>query len=237
MGSLPTTDKKAFVRNMFDNIAPRYDVLNRILSGGIDQQWRRKAIAMIQADSHSRILDVATGTGDLAILAASLDPDEIVGVDIAEKMLQVGRVKIEKRGLSSLIKLKHGDAEQLPFSEKSFDAAMVAFGVRNFEDLSAGLKDISRVLKPGGRLVVLEFSRPRHFPIKQFYSFYGRFILPAIGKMISGDDAAYKYLPESIDAFPDGEEFLDAMESSGFRAVSQKRLTFGIASLYTGLAA
>ncbi|TDI75561.1 MAG: bifunctional demethylmenaquinone methyltransferase/2-methoxy-6-polyprenyl-1,4-benzoquinol methylase UbiE [Bacteroidetes bacterium] len=234
MASLPTTDKKAFVKDMFDNIAPRYDVLNRILSGGIDQQWRKKAIAMLKDDAPSRILDVATGTADLAILAGTLDPDEVVGVDIAEEMLQVGRTKIENRGLSNLIKLKHGDAEQLPFSEASFDAAVVAFGVRNFEDLALGLSEISRVLRPGGQLVVLEFSRPTRFPVKQLYAFYGRFILPTIGKMISGDDAAYKYLPESIEAFPDGADFLDVMRSSGFRGVSQKRLTFGIASLYSG---
>ena len=236
MASLPTANKKVFVRDMFDSIAPRYDMLNRILSGGIDQQWRRKAIAMLKDAAPSRILDVATGTGDLAILAASLEPDEIVGVDIAEEMLQVGRVNIEKKGLSRLIKMKSGDAEQLPFSDGAFDAALVAFGVRNFEDLSAGLTDINRVLKPGGTLVVLEFSRPTHFPIKQLYGFYGKYILPTIGKLISGDDAAYTYLPESIEVFPDGERFLDVMRDSGFTASTQKRLTFGIASLYSGRA-
>jgi len=229
-------NKKDFVRDMFDAIAPRYDVLNRILSGGIDQRWRKRAIRRLRKDRPSRILDVATGTADLAILAATLNPKEIVGVDIAEQMLQIGREKVQKKGLQDLIRLEAGDAEQLPFSDNEFDAALVAFGVRNFADLDLGLREISRVLRPGAPIIVLEFSRPRHFPIKQLYKFYGSFILPNVGRLISGDDAAYTYLPESIEQFPDGKDFLDALSRSAFIDTAQERLTFGIASLYSGRA-
>lgn len=226
--------KKAFVKDMFDKIAPRYDLLNRLLSAGVDQSWRRRAIELLRTEKPSKILDVATGTADLAIMAAVLDPERIVGVDIAEEMLQVGRRKVQKEGLEGLIELRFGDAEMLPFSDNQFDAAMVAFGVRNFENLELGLSQIHRVLKKEGRLVVLEFSRPKVFPIKQFYSFYGNFILPLIGKIISGDEGAYTYLPESIASFPDGKGFLDVMRKVGFEDVSEQRLTFGIASLYSG---
>lgn len=226
--------KKAFVKDMFDKIAPRYDLLNRLLSAGVDQSWRRRVIGLLRAEKPAVILDVATGTADLAIMAAGLDPERIVGVDIAEGMLQVGRRKIQKQGLDGLIELRYGDAEMLPFSDNQFDAAMVAFGVRNFEDLELGLSQIYRVLKQEGRLVVLEFSRPKVFPIKQFYAFYGNFVLPLIGKAVSGDERAYTYLPESIALFPDGEGFLDVMRRVGFEDVSERRLTFGIASLYSG---
>lgn len=233
---ISASEKKEFVRDMFDAIAPRYDMLNRVLSAGIDQRWRKQVIDLLQTERPSTILDVATGTADLAILATSLDPEKIVGIDIAEEMLQIGRKKIFKRGLSGVIELRSGDAEELPFETDLFDAAMVAFGVRNFSNLEKGLREINRVLNPGGRLVVLEFSRPRQFPVKQLYAFYGNHILPNIGKAISGDDAAYTYLPESINEFPDGSDFLDAMVRTGFDNVSQKRLTFGIASLYSGTA-
>ena len=229
-------NKKDFVRDMFDAIAPRYDLLNRILSAGIDQRWRKRAIRLLSKDKPSKILDVATGTADMAIIAATLGPTEIVGVDIAKEMIEVGRYKIRKKGLSDIIRLKVCDAEQLPFSDNEFDAALVAFGVRNFTDLELGLREISRVVCPGAPLIVLEFSRPTHFPIKQLYGFYGSFILPYVGKLISGDDAAYTYLPDSIKKFPDGKDFLDALSRSRFEQVTQERLTFGIASLYSGVA-
>ena len=219
---------------MFDAIAPRYDLLNRVLSGGIDQTWRKKVIRRILTDSPERVLDVATGTGDLAIMAAAMGVPKIVGVDISQEMLYVGQQKIDAKFLDDRITLQKGDAERLPFSDSQFDAAMVAFGVRNFEDLSEGLSQIYRVIRPGGRLVVLEFSQPKMFPIKQLYKFYGRFILPRIGRMISGDQGAYTYLPESIAVFPEGEQFLDYMREVGFEELDARRLTFGVASMYSG---
>ena len=226
--------KKPHIQEMFDSIAPRYDLLNRVLSGGIDQKWRRKVIKEILLDQPRRILDIATGTADLALLAAAKGDAQIVGVDISEEMLEVGRQKIKQRKLDEQIVLQSGDAEKLPFSDRQFDAAMVSFGVRNFEVLDAGLFQIHRVLKPGGKLVVLEFSRPSAFPIKQFYAFYNRFILPFIGRMVSGDSGAYTYLPESISVFPEGADFLAYMKRAGFSETNSTRLTFGIASMYVG---
>lgn len=226
--------KKQQVEEMFDAIAPRYDLLNRILSLGIDRQWRRKAVAMLREDHPKRILDVATGTADLAIEALTLEPKKIVGVDISEEMLKIGRQKIEKLGETDRIQLRRGDSERLPFSDKQFDAALVAFGVRNFENLGKGLSEIARVLKPGGALVVLEFSHPRAFPIKQVYQVYSKHILPRIGNTVSKNDGAYRYLPDSVAAFPDGQAFLKEMEAAGFGDLRQKPLTFGIASLYAG---
>lgn len=226
--------KKPQIEKMFDAIAPKYDLLNRVLSGGIDQRWRKKVIRFIVKNEPSRVLDVATGTADLAILAAQNGVDKIVGVDISEEMLAVGRQKLSAKGLEDKVDLLRGDAEKLPFSDRQFDAAMVAFGVRNFENLDAGLTQIYRVLRKNGVLVVLEFSRPRSFPIKQLYSFYNRYILPVVGKMISGDDGAYTYLPESIEQFPDGETFLKHLTAAGFKDVSETRLTFGVASIYVG---
>lgn len=219
---------------MFDAIAPKYDLLNRVLSGGIDQKWRKKVIRLIMETNPDRVLDVATGTADLAIMAARNGAPKTVGVDISEEMLAVGRKKIDAKGLSEKVVLQSGDAEKLPFSDAQFDAAMVAFGVRNFEDLDEGLSQIHRILRKGGRLVVLEFSRPAAFPIKQLYAFYNKYILPLIGRMISGDQGAYTYLPESIAVFPEGEEFLDHMKKAGFKNVRDKRLTFGVASIYVG---
>jgi demethylmenaquinone methyltransferase / 2-methoxy-6-polyprenyl-1,4-benzoquinol methylase len=226
--------KKAQVAAMFDAIAPRYDLLNRVLSLGIDQRWRRLAVRMLADVQPKRILDVATGTGDLAIMALTLDPEKIIGVDISEEMLRVGREKVGALGESDRIDLKRGDSEKLPFSDRQFDAALVAFGVRNFENLDQGLSEIRRVLRPGGRLVVLEFSRPRAFPIKQLYGLYSRHVLPRIGGAVSGDKGAYEYLPESVAAFPDGDDFLARMKGVGFENLRSRALTFGIASLYCG---
>lgn len=228
--------KREQVEAMFDAIAPRYDLLNRVLSLGIDQRWRKKAIARLRGDRPQRILDVATGTADLALLAATLDPDRVVGIDISEEMLRVGREKVARRGLEDRIVLRRGSAEKIPFSDHQFDAALVAFGVRNFEDLNQGLSDIHRVLRPGGLLVVLEFSQPRAFPVKQLYRFYSRHILPRIGRTVSHDDGAYQYLPDSVAAFPDGEAFLSRLRGAGFTELAWHPLTFGIASLYEGRA-
>jgi len=224
--------KKEQVEAMFDAIAPRYDLLNRVLSFGIDRQWRRKAVAMLGPEQPQRILDVATGTADLAIEALRLDPKKVIGIDISEAMLRRGREKIEQLGMSDRIVLQRGDAERLPFSDNQFHAALVAFGIRNFQDLNQGLAEIRRVLRPGGTLVVLEFSKPRVFPVKQVYAFYARYILPRIGQAVSKHDGAYRYLPESVAAFPDGEALLDRLRQAGYTEVSCHPLTFGIASLY-----
>jgi demethylmenaquinone methyltransferase/2-methoxy-6-polyprenyl-1,4-benzoquinol methylase len=226
--------KKEQVAAMFDDIAPRYDLLNRLLSFGIDQKWRDRVIESLRADGPKRILDVATGTADLAIKALSLDPEKVVGVDISDEMLALGRNKIDRAGASGKIMLQRGDAEKLPFSDTQFDAALVAFGARNFEDLHAGLTEIHRVLRPGGWMVVLEFSHPRAFGVRQLYGFYSHVILPFVGRVVSRNDAAYRYLPESVDAFPSGEAFLDRMRSAGFGSATCTPLTFGIASLYKG---
>jgi len=228
--------KKDAVRDMFDAIAPRYDFLNHLLSFGIDRRWRRQAVAQFSDEKPARILDIATGTGDLAIEALSLNPDKIIGVDISEEMLRIGNEKIKKMGLDGRIVLRKGDAEKLPFSDAQFDGVLVAFGVRNFENLSVGLQQIRRVLRKGGTVVILEFSHPRRFPIKQCYQFYGRHILPRVGKRISKNDGAYQYLPDSIAAFPDGPHFLDMMREAGFKDLHWKPLTFGVASLYKGTA-
>jgi demethylmenaquinone methyltransferase/2-methoxy-6-polyprenyl-1,4-benzoquinol methylase len=228
--------KAEAVEDMFDAVAPRYDLLNRILSLGVDQYWRWRAVRQLADEQPARILDVATGTADLAIRAEqTLHPREVVGIDLSAAMLAYGRTKLERRGLSSRISLVQADAADLPFDDGAFDAALVAFGVRNFEDLEAGLRGIRRVLRPGGRLVVLEFSRPRRFPIKQLYAWYSRHVLPRIGGLLSPDDGAYEYLPNSVAAFPDGSDFLARMENSGFDALDWTPLTFGIASLYRGV--
>lgn len=229
--------KKQQVAEMFNNIAHRYDFLNRSLSMGIDVLWRRKMIAQLKARQPKVILDVATGTGDVALEAMSLKPERIIGLDISTGMLELGRQKVARRGLSYVIEMVEGDSENLPFGDNTFDAITVAFGVRNFEDLGKGLKDMNRVLKKDGKLVVLEFSQPRSFPIKQLYWFYFNNILPFFGKMLSKDDAAYSYLPESVKAFPDGELFLKELGKAGFTATFSRPLTFGIATIYTGIKA
>ncbi|MES2837219.1 MAG: bifunctional demethylmenaquinone methyltransferase/2-methoxy-6-polyprenyl-1,4-benzoquinol methylase UbiE [Bacteroidota bacterium] len=226
--------KREQVETMFDNIAPKYDFLNRVLSLGIDIIWRKKAIKKLKADSPKLILDIATGTGDFALEALSLNPDKIIGVDISEGMLEMGRKKMAAKNLSHKIELVKGDSEKLNFNDNTFDAVTVAFGVRNFENLEKGLADIYRVLKPNGKLVVLEFSNPKKFPIKQFYKFYSSKILPKIGNSISKDKSAYTYLPESVEAFPDGANFTNVMQKVSFTATSVTSLSGGIASIYTG---
>lgn len=201
---------------------------------GIDKGWRKKAIALLAPLKPQQILDVATGTGDFAIQALTLKPQKIVGVDISEGMLSVGKRKIRERKIDHIVELRSGDSENLPFAENRFDAVTVAFGVRNFEDLTQGLEEIYRVLRPGGMAVILEFSRPRGFPFRQLYSFYFNFILPRIGRMVSQDKAAYTYLPKSVEAFPDGEDFLHILQQVGFKQTKCRSLTFGISSIYTG---
>jgi demethylmenaquinone methyltransferase/2-methoxy-6-polyprenyl-1,4-benzoquinol methylase len=225
--------KKAQVADMFNNIAARYDFLNHLLSMGIDKGWRRKAIAEVKEVNPNVILDVATGTGDLAIAASKIKPQHIVGVDIAEQMLEVGRKKIKEKGLDKVITLQSGDSEALPFVEGAFDAITCAYGVRNFEHLEAGLRDMNRVLRTGGKVAILEFSQPQKFPIKQIYKFYFKNILPLLGKMVSKHSRAYTYLPESVMAFPEGRKFCEILESCGFKDARARPLTFGITTLYT----
>jgi demethylmenaquinone methyltransferase / 2-methoxy-6-polyprenyl-1,4-benzoquinol methylase len=226
--------KKEQVAQMFDNISPKYDLLNHLLSGGIDILWRKKAVKMLRKAQPQTILDIATGTGDFAIEALALKPQKIVGVDISEGMLRVGREKISKLGMENVIELRSGDSERLPFDDNTFDAVIVSFGVRNFEHLEKGLRDMQRVLKPGGTCLVLEFSKPRRFPFKQLYQFYFKYILPLIGRLVSKDTSAYSYLPESVQAFPDGDDFLAIYQRAGFQNTSCTALTFGISSIYSG---
>lgn len=228
------TSKKEQVAKMFDNISSRYDFLNHFLSLGIDKGWRRKAVALLRPLNPKQILDVATGTGDFALQALVLNPEKVTGVDISEGMLDVGRKKVREKNLDKRIELLKGDSENLPFGENKFDAVTVAFGVRNFENLERGLQEIYRVLRPGGQIVVLEFSRPRKFPFKQGYNFYFKAILPKIGRIVSKDKAAYTYLPASVEAFPDGDDFLRILKVVGFKNTQCKALTFGISSIYSG---
>ncbi|AGA78081.1 bifunctional demethylmenaquinone methyltransferase/2-methoxy-6-polyprenyl-1,4-benzoquinol methylase UbiE [Echinicola vietnamensis] len=226
--------KKAQVANMFNNISKRYDLLNHLLSLGIDITWRKKAIKMLQKDQPKVILDIATGTGDFAIEALALNPEKVIGVDISEGMLAEGKKKIKNKKLDHLIELQMGDSEKLLFEENKFDAVIVSFGVRNFENLEKGLADMHRVLKPGGKTVIVEFSKPKKFPFKQGYNFYFKYILPQIGKLVSKDQSAYTYLPESVQAFPDGDKFLAVLEKVGFKNTKCRPLTFGISSIYIG---
>lgn len=225
--------KKQQVADMFDNISTKYDFLNHFLSLGIDILWRKKAIKQLKSHKPKLILDIATGTGDLAIEALKLNPDKVIGVDISEGMLEVGRKKMVELGVEDQVEMRLGDSEQLHFDDNKFDAVIVAFGVRNFENLEKGLADMRRVLKEGGKLVVLEFSKPTKFPMKQLYGFYFKVILPLIGKIISSDNSAYTYLPESVAEFPYGQEFLNVLEKTGYKNTQCKPLTFGISSIYT----
>ena len=228
-------NKKAAVGAMFDSIAGRYDFLNHFLSLGIDRTWRNKAIEIISRSSgHSRILDVATGTGDLAIAAMKLNPEKVTGIDISPGMLVIGCEKLRKKGLAGRIELFEGDSENIDFPDSSFDVAMVAFGVRNFSNPVKGLAEMNRVLFPGGMIMVLEFSKPTTFPFKQIFNFYFLRILPLFGQLVSKNRDAYQYLPETVMKFPDNEEFIKLLSLAGFTRINQKRLSFGIASIYTG---
>ncbi|MEQ9423882.1 MAG: bifunctional demethylmenaquinone methyltransferase/2-methoxy-6-polyprenyl-1,4-benzoquinol methylase UbiE [Cyclobacteriaceae bacterium] len=229
------TSKKEQVAEMFNNISGKYDFLNHFLSLGIDIKWRKKAISMLKEDQPKVILDVATGTGDLAIEALSLHPDKVIGVDISKGMLEVGRKKMRQKGLEDVISLELGDSEGLNYPDNNFDAVIVAFGVRNFEHLKNGLADMFRVLKPGGKVVILEFSKPTAFPFKQLYNFYFKAILPIIGKLVSKDNSAYTYLPASVNEFPFGNDFLKILTEIGFKKSACKPLTFGISSVYTAV--
>ena len=221
---------------MFDNIAPWYDFLNHFLSLGIDITWRKKAIRELNSLQPKVILDVATGTADLAIEAnKQLSPDKVIGVDISNEMLEVGRKKLSTKKLDNSIELLLGDSENLPFPDNTFDAVTVAFGVRNFENLEIGMKEMNRVLKPGGMVVVLEFSRPTLFPFKQLYNFYFKNMLPFIGRITSKDPKAYSYLYESVQAFPDGQDFIKVMEKTGYKSASYKPLTLGVCSIYRAI--
>lgn len=224
-------DKKEQVADMFNSIAYRYDFLNRFLSVGIDVWWRKKAINQLKQQSPQRVLDVATGTGDVAIMTYKmLKPGKITGIDISEGMLEMGRKKIEKDGLTQQIELKKGDSENIPFEENSFDAITVAFGVRNFQHLDKGMKEMHRVLQPGGKLVVLEFSKSRNV----LFNFYMNTITPVIGKIFSKNKAAYTYLNHSVQAFPEGQTFLNIMHDAGFTQTYLKKLSFGICTIYCG---
>ncbi|HVV55303.1 MAG TPA: bifunctional demethylmenaquinone methyltransferase/2-methoxy-6-polyprenyl-1,4-benzoquinol methylase UbiE [Mucilaginibacter sp.] len=228
--------KKQQVADMFNNISKTYDFLNHFLSLGIDIIWRKKAINELKEDRPKLMLDVATGTGDFAFEALKiLKPEKIIGVDISQGMLDIAQQKIAKRNLNGQFEVKLGDSEGLPFAAGEFDAVTVAYGVRNFEDLEKGLTDICRVLKPGGKAVVLEFSKPKVFPVKQLYNFYFNYVTPGIGKLFSKDARAYSYLPESVAAFPDGAKFTAVMDKAGFKNTKCRPLAFGICSIYTGI--
>jgi demethylmenaquinone methyltransferase/2-methoxy-6-polyprenyl-1,4-benzoquinol methylase len=229
-----TATKREQIAEMFDNVSSNYDFLNHFLSAGIDFYWRKRAIKLLQAEKPQTILDIATGTGDFAIEALKLKPLKIVGVDISEGMLAVGREKIKKLGVEDIIELRTGDSTNLLLENNSFDAVIASFGVRNFENLLSGLTEMCRVTKSGGTCIVLEFSKPKTFPFKQLYNFYFRYILPVIGRIVSKDASAYTYLPESVQAFPDGKDFLKVYEQAGFKNTKCIPLTFGICSIYVG---
>jgi demethylmenaquinone methyltransferase/2-methoxy-6-polyprenyl-1,4-benzoquinol methylase len=224
--------KKEQVAQMFDNIAHKYDFLNHFFSLGIDILWRKKAIKLLDEFKADQILDVATGTGDMAFELMKLKPEKITGVDISVGMLDIGRKKISERSLDDKMEFLTGDSENLQFDNESFDIVTVSFGARNFENLHAGLKDMHRVTKKGGRVCVLEFSQPQTFPLKQMYSFYFKRIMPLIGKLVSKDNAAYTYLPESVQAFPFGKAFADELGKAGYTDVKIHQVTGGIASIY-----
>jgi demethylmenaquinone methyltransferase/2-methoxy-6-polyprenyl-1,4-benzoquinol methylase len=226
--------KKEEVAQMFDNISAKYDFLNHFLSLGIDKIWRKKAVNMLSDINPSRILDIATGTGDFAIQSLSLQPDEVIGVDISEGMLEKGREKMVKRKIDHIISMRSGDSEDLPFEDNYFDALTVGFGVRNFQNLELGLAEMLRVVRTGGKLVILEFSKPKRFPVKQYYAFHSKYIIPFFGKTISKDASAYTYLPESVAAFPEGQDFQDILVKLGYKNVGAKLVAGGIATIYFG---
>jgi demethylmenaquinone methyltransferase/2-methoxy-6-polyprenyl-1,4-benzoquinol methylase len=224
---------KELVAKMFNDISGQYDFLNHFLSFGVDYRWRRKFVQQLGKYKPAAILDVATGTGDLAFAMTRLHPQQISGIDIADQMLDVARKKAVQYSEGNMIRFNHGDAEDIPFPENTFDAVTVAFGVRNYEHLEKGLKEMRRVLKPGGIMMILEFSHPRKAPFKQLYSFYSRFGIPLIGKMFSGNNQAYRYLPETVAAFPSGNDFISILKKCGMTETIQRPLTFGVATIYS----
>lgn len=227
--------KKEQVAHMFNNIAPRYDFLNRFLSAGIDISWRKKALSLLKNDNPKKILDIATGTADVAILATTiLSPDKVIGIDISEGMLALGRQKIANQKLQGIIELHQGDSEAIQFEDGSFDAVTVSFGVRNFQHLENGLNEIKRVLRKGGKLVILEFSRPSLPGIQQLYKLYMSVLAPGIGKIFSNNRGAYQYLNDSVQKFPEGKDLISVLDSIGFHNTSFKRLSLGICSIYIG---
>lgn len=227
--------KKEEVAQMFDNISSRYDFLNHFLSLGIDKLWRKRAIKMLKSISPKKILDIATGTGDFALEALKLSPSEVIGLDISEGMLEKGREKMVKRKKDHIISLLYGDSENIPFENDYFDALTVGFGVRNFENLEKGLSEMLRVVKPGGMLIILEFSKPKKFPVKQVFNFYSKRIIPLLGKSISKDKRAYAYLPESVAAFPEGKDFEQILTQLGYKNVQSRPVSGGIATIYSGI--
>lgn len=231
-----TEEKGVQVERMFDSIAENYDTLNHTMSMGIDRGWRKKGISVLKKLNPQSILDIATGTGDMAIQAYDiLRPTSVLGIDISEGMMEVGRKKVIKAGLSDFITFEKQDCMSLGLTDNSFDAAMVAFGVRNFEDLDKGLKEILRVLKPGGQLMILELSTPKRFPMKQGYWLYSRLFIPTIGRLISKDKTAYLYLPRSIRAFIQGKDMVNALLKNGFSQASYKTYTFGVCTMYNAV--
>ncbi len=226
--------KKQEVTEMFDNIAGRYDLLNHLLTLNIDKLWRRKALNILAKSKPATILDIATGTGDLAIAALRLKPKSIIGLDIAPNMIELARIKVAKKNAERIISLEVGDSEALRFNDDSFDAVTVGFGVRNFGDLEVGLSEMLRVTKPGGTVMILEFSKTRVFGVKQGFALYSRYFIPFIGRTISKDPKAYSYLPESIEAFPEGKTFLDILTKLGYKDVKSRLAPGGLVTIYTG---
>ena len=227
-----TSQKKKDVMEMFDSIAGKYEFLNHFLSFGIDRGWRKKAFKIIEAYPHKRILDIATGTGDMTRMAARLKPEEIVGIDISLEMLKVQQHILQKKHLDHLINLQQAESENLPFESNSFDITTTTFGVRNFENLKQGLSEMHRVLRPGGVCIILEFSKPSKFPVKQFYNFYLNYFVPIVGNAISKNKSAYSYLSDTINQFPYGDDFVNILLKSGFMKSTCRPVSGGIASIY-----
>ena len=227
--------KKEEVAQMFDNISKRYDFLNHFLSLGIDKIWRKKAVRKLKEIQPKRILDIATGTGDFAIASLKLNPTEVVGLDISAGMLEVGRAKMKTRKFDHIITMTQADSEEIPYEDDYFDGLTVGFGVRNFEHLEKGLAEMLRVIRPGGKVVILEFSKPKKFPVKQGYGIISKYIIPFFGKHISKDEKAYAYLPESIAAFPEGKDFTDILSKLGYKNVEAELVSGGIATIYSGI--
>jgi demethylmenaquinone methyltransferase/2-methoxy-6-polyprenyl-1,4-benzoquinol methylase len=226
--------KKEEVAEMFNNISGRYDFLNHFLSLGIDHLWRARAVKELREINPKKILDIATGTGDFAIANLKLKPEEVVGIDISSGMLEVGKEKMKKKKVDHIVSMQLGDSEDLPFDDNYFDGLTVGFGVRNFENLEKGLAEMLRVIRPGGKAIILEFSKPKMFPIKQAFGFYSKYFIPFFGKRISKDEKAYAYLPESVAAFPEGKDFEDVLEKLNYKNIKSIPVSGGIATIYVG---